>query len=213
MAFEHGAVGRFLSGLVLASAPFLRRLGLRPNMLTFASLVPAVASGIAAATGAFYVAAACLLLSAACDLFDGPLARATGTTSRFGALLDSTIDRLADAAPLLGLTVFYAALGWIAVVPALAILGGYTVSYVRARAEGLEIKLPPLWMRRPERIALTAVALLLADVGVLDLNVPGPLTLALVAVLAVLSLVASAHALWTAKQLTRSPAGEPQARQ
>ena len=64
--------------------------------------------------------------------------------------------------PLLGLTVLFArdGWGWAAVIPSVALLAGYTVSYVRARCEGLAITLPPLWMRRGDRIVLVALSML-----------------------------------------------------
>jgi CDP-diacylglycerol--glycerol-3-phosphate 3-phosphatidyltransferase len=203
-----------LAQVLLTGAALLDRIGVRPDALTYASLVPAIASGIAAACGAFYWAVGFLLLSAICDLFDGPLARLTGRTTRFGALLDSTIDRLSDAAPLIGLVVIFSGHGWLAAVPAFALLGGYTVSYVRARAEGLGLHLPPLWMRRPERMILTGLALLVANAGMPGVTVTAPWTLVIVAAIGILSFAASAHAVWAAAKLLRAATpGGPQAPQ
>lgn len=101
------------AGALARVAALLARTGVTPNTLTLLSLVPALVSGLFAAYGAFGWATLFLLLSGVVDMLDGPLARSTGTVSRFGALLDSTIDRITDAAPLLGLTVFYAhPAGW-----------------------------------------------------------------------------------------------------
>ena len=196
---EKGLATRIVSQTAFAGASLLKGLGVRPNILTWCSLLPAIASGIAAAWGAFYIATALLLLSALCDFFDGPLARVSGTVSRMGALLDSTIDRLVDAAPFLGLIVFYSRADGAALVPALALLGGYTVSYVRARAEALDIVLPQLWMRRPERLLLTGLALMLVDIDLPTIEVP--MTLVIISVLAVLSFLAAAHELWIASRL------------
>jgi CDP-diacylglycerol--glycerol-3-phosphate 3-phosphatidyltransferase len=186
-----------------ALADALDRMGVRPNMLTWLSLAPAAASLVASAMGHFRLAVAMMLCSGFCDLLDGPLARRTGQTSKFGALLDSTLDRFADAAPLLGLAYFYAPYPNAALAAAAAVFGGYSVSYVRARAEGLNINLPPLWMRRTERLVITGVGLLLAPITVPDIDVPAPFTLLTVCILGALSLIAAAHALWAAANITR----------
>jgi CDP-diacylglycerol--glycerol-3-phosphate 3-phosphatidyltransferase len=148
--------------LVEKVARVVARTGATPNALTVLSLVPALLAAVFAARGAFGWAVAFMLLSGLLDLLDGPLARATGRSSRFGALLDSSLDRISDALPLLGLTVLFArdGWGWAAVIPSVALLAGYTVSYVRARCEGLAITLPPLWMRRGDRIVLVALSML-----------------------------------------------------
>jgi CDP-diacylglycerol--glycerol-3-phosphate 3-phosphatidyltransferase len=175
-------------------ASVLARTGVTPNSMTLMSLVPAVLSGVFAAYGALGWAAVFLLLSGVFDMLDGPLARSTGTVSRYGALLDSTVDRITDAAPLLGLTVFYASSGWMAVVPAFTLLAAYTVSYVRARCEGLKVQLPPLWMRRGDRMVLIALALLLGVVAL-------PLTLIGVGLTGLLSALAAADALRVARHV------------
>lgn len=185
-----GAVARGLAGI-----------GVSANALTWLSLLPAALAGIAAAGGGFFAAACLILVGGLCDILDGALARATGTSSRFGALLDSSLDRLSDAAVPLGLVVLYAPFGATALVPALAMLSGYTVSYVRARAEGLGYALPRLWWRREDRMAVTVLALLLAPIGWPDLGVPAPLTLVLFGVLGVVGLVAAGHALAAARRL------------
>jgi CDP-diacylglycerol--glycerol-3-phosphate 3-phosphatidyltransferase len=177
----------------------LSKTGASPNMLTLLSLVPALFSGLFAAYGAFGWALLCMLLSGLMDLLDGPLARETGRTTRFGALLDSTLDRVSDALPLLGLTVLFAhgGSGWLAVVPAIALLAGYTVSYIRARCEGLAIALPPLWMRRGDRIVLTALSLLAGLITPV-------LALVGIAIVGVLSLLAGASALRVAYRVSEA---------
>jgi CDP-diacylglycerol---glycerol-3-phosphate 3-phosphatidyltransferase len=175
-------------------ATALARTGVTPNGLTLLSLAPAVASGIAAAYGAFTWAAIFLLLSGLFDLLDGPLARTTGTATRFGALLDSTVDRITDAAPLIGLTIFASHSGWPAVIPGIALLAAYTVSYVRARCEGLDVALPPLWMRRGDRMLLLVLSLLAGAVS-------PALALAGIGLIALLSALAAADALRVARQV------------
>lgn len=182
-------------------AGFLARLGVGPNGLTLFSLLPAILAGILVAQHAFLPATLLLLFGGLCDILDGALARQTGQVSRFGALLDSTIDRLSDAAVPLGLVMVYAPHGLAVLVPALALLSGYTVSYVRARAEGLRFDLPRLWWRREDRMAVTVLALLLAPVELANLAVPAPLTLLLFGTLALLGFAAAGHALIAARRL------------
>lgn len=203
-----GELRRRFVRAIAAVATMLGRLGVTPNMLTFGSLVPAIASGIAAAEGALLLSAGLVILSGVCDLLDGSVARATGLVSKTGALLDSTFDRICDAAPFLGLIVFYANHGWLSVIPALALLWGYTVSYVRARAEGLGIELPPLWMRRPGRVILTAFALAAGGIALPIGVAPAPLTLAVTALIAVLSFLASVHAVCAANRALKQPRSE-----
>ncbi|QCK86182.1 CDP-alcohol phosphatidyltransferase family protein [Phreatobacter aquaticus] len=201
-ALERGVslqdIGRSASFSAVLSrvALLLSRTGITPNTLTLFSLVPAAAAGIAAATGSLAWAALFLLLSGVLDLLDGPLARATGRTTRFGALLDSTLDRVSDALPLLGLTALFAqsGSGLAAMVPAFTLLTGYTVSYVRARCEGLAVALPPLWMRRGDRMVLMALSLLAGAFAL-------PIALVGTGVAGVLSALAAADALRVARRV------------
>ena len=183
----------------------LGRTGVSANTLTYVSLVLAALAGVAAATGSLVTAGLLVIASGPLDVFDGVVARATGTTSRWGALLDSTVDRLSDGLPLLGLTVFYAEHGWLAAIPGMAILGSFTLSYVRARAEALGTVLPPLFMRRAERVVLLTLSFFVGIVPCEEGRLDGPLTLLGVAVLAASSLVGIVAALRSAKRALSSP--------
>ncbi len=202
----------WLSGLQVtldATVDYLARIGVRPNLLTYLSIAPAFVSLAAVATQHFNVAVLMMLFSGLCDLLDGPLARRSGQTSIFGALLDSSLDRFADAAPMLGLVYVYAHYPLAAMAVAGSVFAGYSVSYVRARAEGLKIALPWLWMRRTERLILTGAGLLLAPISIPGLDVPAPVTLMLVCSVGGLSLLAAMHALLAAARiLEKSPVVE-----
>lgn len=184
--------GSVLLGLGLA------RTGVTPNMLTYTSLALAAGSGLAVALGHYQTAALIIISSGVCDILDGVVARASGKISRYGALLDSSVDRLSDGLPLLGLTVAYAGHGWLTVIPAAAMLAGLAVSYVRARAESLGATLPPLFMRRSERLVILVLSLLLAPLT-LSMPVPSPLLLLGVSILGVLSIVGTGFALRAAR--------------
>jgi CDP-diacylglycerol---glycerol-3-phosphate 3-phosphatidyltransferase len=100
-----------------------------------------------------------LLVVAPIDALDGALARALGNQSRFGAFLDSTLDRLSDAALILGLTAHYLRQGAHVEVGLLltALVAAMMVSYTRARAEALGFPCKVGLLTRMERIILIGV--------------------------------------------------------
>lgn len=179
----------------------LDRRGVSPNTVSWISLIPAFLCAIAVASHQFVAAAALLALSGLCDLIDGALARRLERETRYGALLDSSLDRLSDAAPLAGLILVLGPHGMWASVPLVALLIGFSISYVRARAEGLAITLPWLWMRRTERLILTGFALLLAPINIDGLSVPMPLSLAMLLLVCVFGGIAFLQALRAASKV------------
>lgn len=189
----------------LAFGRWLAGVGVSADALTVSSLVLAAVAGIVAGVGALPLAALFVLASGACDALDGIVARASGRTSASGALLDSTVDRLSDALPLIGLTVFFADEPHFVWMPALAMVGAFTVSYIRARAGSLGAELPPLFMRRPERVLLLAVGLALGDLSLPGVPVAAPLLLVTTAVLGLLSFAGAWLALHSARTLLASP--------
>jgi len=198
--WERSDLARGTYASVLSLGRWLAQHHITPNSLTYVALALAVASGVAAALGLYLMSAGCLLLSGVFDLLDGIVARAAKLNTRFGALLDSTVDRLADALPLLGLVVGCAQTPLAPTVLVVAIVTGFAVSYVRARAEGLGISLPPLFMRRAERVVLLLLALVVGSI-----EAPGfpseVAMLSIVGVMALLSLVAAIWALRSAYQV------------
>ncbi len=110
----------------------LARLGVTPNTITFLGLLISLVGAYIFYTGDQFWAAVALLFGSLIDALDGTLARMTGKTSRFGAFLDSTLDRISDGAVLFGI-----ALGglvdWRVIF--LTFMGAYLVSYERCRAE------------------------------------------------------------------------------
>lgn len=183
----------------------LGRAGVSANALTYASLVFAATSCVAAARGYFAPAAFALVVGGLCDALDGVVARTTGTVSRYGALLDSTVDRVSDTLPLLGILVFHAHEPLFAFIPGLALIGATVIPYARARTEALGAELPSLFMRRPERVVLLVVCLLLGGMHT-QLGSPAFLLLAGTALLAVLNAVGGVLVLRAAE---RALAGTP----
>jgi len=190
--WERSELARGTYAAVLGLGRWLSERGVTPNSLTYAALSLALASGVAAAFGHYLLAAACLIVSGAFDLLDGVVARAAHLSSRFGALLDSTVDRLADALPLMGLVVACAQAPLAAGVLVVAMISGFAVSYVRARAEGLGIRLPPLFMRRAERVVLLLLALVVGSI-----NFPGfPSEVAMLSIIGAMGLLSLVAAVW-----------------
>src|SRR5687767_8911369 len=85
----------------------LGRVGLTPNAVSWLGVGLSVAGAVVLAQGYFFLGGIMVLVSGAADMLDGQLARATQQTSSFGALLDSTLDRISEAILLLGLLVYY----------------------------------------------------------------------------------------------------------
>jgi len=190
--WERSDLARAVYAGVLGVGRWLAEHGVTPNALTYAALSMALASGVAAALGCYLVAAVCLLVSGAFDLLDGIVARAAHLSSRFGALLDSTVDRLADALPLLGLVIACSQTALASAVLVVAMMTGFAVSYVRARAEGLGISLPPLFMRRAERVVLLLLALVVGSI-----TAPGfPSEVAMLSIVGVMALLSLVAAVW-----------------
>lgn len=198
--WERVSSAHLLYRALMAMGRGLSRIGVSANALTYGSLLFASGAALAAASGHFAWAAGLVLLSGVLDVLDGVVARATGTSTRYGALLDSTVDRLADGLPLLGVAIFYADAGPVAAVPAVAMLGGFTVSYVRARAESLGVELPALFMRRAERVLLVTLSLLLGTLS-WSAGVRAPLLVIGLGVIAVLNFAGAVAALRAAKKV------------
>jgi CDP-diacylglycerol--glycerol-3-phosphate 3-phosphatidyltransferase len=143
-------------------ALFLARLGLTPNTITVLGFLMTAAVAVVLATGRTQLAGVLLIGTLAFDAVDGTLARLMGTTSRFGAFLDSTLDRWAEV-------VIYAALVWVflkngqdnGVLLAVAALAtSLMVSYTRARAEGAGFQCKEGLLTRFERIVILIAGLI-----------------------------------------------------
>ncbi|MCK4262766.1 MAG: CDP-alcohol phosphatidyltransferase family protein [Dehalococcoidia bacterium] len=144
----------------------LSRTGISPNAVTSLSLALSVATAGLVATGHFLLGGLLVLVSGLCDLLDGALARSTKRTTRFGAILDSTVDRASEAIVFCGLLIWYLPRG-AALVPVLilvALIASFLVSYIRARAEGLGLQCQVGLFTRAERVIVLAVGLLVNQV-------------------------------------------------
>lgn len=107
-----------------------------------------------------------MLIVSCSDFIDGAMARAMGRATRFGALLDSSLDRYSEAVLLFGLLWFYAmeqATTQVILIFA-TVIGSLLVSYVRARAEGLGLDAEVGIMRRTSRIMTLSLGLILSPI-------------------------------------------------
>ena len=171
-------------------ARLLNRLGLTPNVVTLIGLAIAGGSAYLISIGQWWGGGVVVLIAGVFDLFDGALARTSNRVSRFGALLDSVVDRVSEAVVLLGLLAYYVArdddVG--AIVVYVAVIGSIMVSYLRARSEGLGIDCKVGVMTRPERVGALGVGLIVGHI------VPEVMLVVLGAI-AVLTLVTAVHRL------------------
>ncbi|MEW5990081.1 MAG: CDP-alcohol phosphatidyltransferase family protein [Chloroflexota bacterium] len=126
-------------GLAEPIARGLGRLGLTPNHLTLIGFGIAVVAAWAAASQAWLAAGILVLVGGVFDLFDGALARATGTASRFGAFIDSVFDRWGEGVVYIGIAWGSLAAGFDegAILAAAAMASAFMVSYARAKGESL----------------------------------------------------------------------------
>lgn len=146
--------------LVDPVADWLVRRGVHPNTITVVGTLCTVAGGVIYGTGHIRTAGWFIGVTALFDVLDGTVARRSGTTSTFGAFLDSSLDRLSDGAVMGGLATFYALNSVHRSVPMVVIclaglIGAFMTSYTRARAEALGIQAKDVGLlQRPERVVL-----------------------------------------------------------
>ena len=157
----------------------LSRLGVTPNMLTLIGFAGNVGAAVLAADGRFLAAGIVMLAFSALDFLDGSLARATGRATPFGAVFDSMMDRLSEAAVLFGLLWYLSNLNAREeeLLIFAAVVASIMVSYLRARAEIIGLKLREGVFTRTERVLLLGGGLILHDL--LDVNILTPVLWAL----------------------------------
>ncbi|MDA0734052.1 MAG: CDP-alcohol phosphatidyltransferase family protein [Chloroflexi bacterium] len=149
-------------------ARFFRTLGLTPNSITLLGFAVCVAAAFLVGYGWLLWGGIVFLLGGGLDLFDGALARLTGKTTPFGALLDSVFDRLGEASLFVGLAIYGLRAGFdeqftmfFLTALLLALIFSQGVSYLRARGEGLGVFTRAGVMTRTERVIILGVGLIL----------------------------------------------------
>jgi CDP-diacylglycerol--glycerol-3-phosphate 3-phosphatidyltransferase len=143
----------------------LTRTSITPNTVTWGGFLLTVGAAVLIATGHLLTAGFIVLIAGFFDMVDGALARQTDQTTRFGGILDSTLDRLAEATLLLSILFIYAgeqSVGGVLLVSA-TLVSSLMVSYIRARAEALGSACQVGLFTRPERVIVLALGLLLSQ--------------------------------------------------
>ncbi|MBI4289463.1 MAG: CDP-alcohol phosphatidyltransferase family protein [Chloroflexi bacterium] len=176
---------RSISGPLAARlASAIARTRIHPNVLSVIGLLIGLVAAAAAGLGHLLAAGILVLVSGVFDLLDGAVARASNKTSRFGGVLDSTLDRVGEAALFLGLLVFFirepfAWSMWGILLVNISLVTSGLVSYIKARAEGIGLACPVGLFTRAERVILLAVGLLLGQTAmVIVLAITAVLSLA-----------------------------------
>ena len=157
------------SYVVNPAARFLLRIGVTPNAVTVAGTVGVLFGALVFGARGHLVAGALIVtFFALTDVLDGTMARMRGTSGRFGALLDSSMDRIADAA-VFGAVIYYLHdqdnpyNGMVAAIISLA--AGQIVSYVKARAQSLDLDADVGIAERLERLIIVGIGGLISGLG------------------------------------------------
>lgn len=159
-----------INRLVDPVAGALARTPLTPDALTITGTVGMSAGALALfPTGHLFAGTLVCAFFVLADTFDGALARAKGTTSVLGGFLDSTLDRIGDAAVFSGLAAWFVLGGHsrlLAGVALFCLVAGSLVSYAKARAQSLGLRCDVGFAERAERLLIVLVTTGLAGLGV-----------------------------------------------
>ncbi len=164
-------------------APPLARLliktPLTPNAITWIGFFITAGAAAIIVTGNMFTAGIVMLVAGLFDMLDGAVARIKGQVTRFGAVLDSTFDRLCEAMLLLALLYVFARDSQIiwSLLTGIALVCSLMVSYIRARIEGLGVECKAGIFTRPERVILLALGLLLNQINYALISAVGLLAL------------------------------------
>jgi CDP-diacylglycerol--glycerol-3-phosphate 3-phosphatidyltransferase len=145
------------------------RFGLTPNIVTLLGTVGLVSSALYFLPhGRFFAGSLAITLFSLSDLFDGAMARLSNLgASKWGAFLDSTLDRISDAAIHAGVAIYLIkkdeALAFVVIF---AMVLGFLISYIRAKAEGLGIECTVGIAERTERLTIALFAIGLYGLGI-----------------------------------------------
>ena len=159
---------RWAEGFLTVIEPLARvliDLRVHPHVLTFSGLVFSLLAFNFFRNGYLFYGGLMVILAGICDVLDGKLARETQTMSKYGALIDSVVDRYSEVFMYMGLALFF----WrksplMIVLLILTIAGSFLVSYTRARAESLGFECRIGLMQRQERMTYLAAGAILGSI-------------------------------------------------
>ena len=145
----------------------LAKTSVTPSAITWFGFLLALGAASLITTGHIFAAGFIVLIAGFFDILDGALARHTNRTTRFGAILDSTLDRLSEAVLLLAILLLYARdqLVTQTLLAGIALLGSLLVSYIRARTEALGLKCRVGLFTRTERVVVLVLGLWLSHIA------------------------------------------------
>jgi CDP-diacylglycerol--glycerol-3-phosphate 3-phosphatidyltransferase len=179
-----------------------KRFGISPNWLTVIGFLLNCVAGVLISQGQIFGGGLVMtLLAMPLDALDGELARKTNQHGKFGAFFDSSLDRVADGALLMGLAAWFLQRGDTLAVYATfaALIASFMVSYTRARAEGLGVECKVGFFGRFGRFILIAAGLLLHPVHNFSITI-------MVWSLAILSAATAVQRMWHVYRQTLSGA-------
>ncbi len=182
-------LGDRLDGWIHAALPFLFRRPLNPNLLTVTGALVSLVAAVAFARGSFLAAGILVLAGGFFDLIDGVVARHHGVSTRFGAFLDSTLDRLVDMVLLLGIAMHFAQTGRPGgvLLAGIALVATVLVSYSKACAERSVPRVTVGVLERGERVGILAAG------AIFDLLVPALWIVAIGSTITVIQRFVHAH--------------------
>lgn len=181
----------FWGNLFTPLARLLLRLGVSPDVVTLVGTLGVCAGALVFfPRGQLLIGVLVITAFVFSDIVDGTMARLSGRSSRFGAFLDSTLDRLGDAAIFGGLVMYYDGPGNSRALAALALyclVMGSVTSYARARAESLGMEAKGGIAERADR--LVAILMMTGLSAIFDVPILIPIALAVLAVASTITVV------------------------
>lgn len=192
-----------LARVLIPVGEALARTPITPNAITITGTAGVVAGALwLFPTGHLFAGTVVCAVFVLSDMLDGALARVKGTSGAFGAFLDSTLDRVGDAAVFAGLAIWLARTGQdgLAEVALFCLVAGGLISYAKARAEGLGIRCDVGVAERTERLIIALLSAGLTGLGVRYVLAVG------LWLLAVLSAVTFGQRVWAVRGAAGGPA-------
>lgn len=165
MAGLAGARSVISNSITQPVVKLLAKTPLTPNVVSWLGFLITIGAAALIGTDHLLTAGIVVLFAGIFDMLDGALARATGKVTRFGGVLDSTLDRLSEAALLLAILVIYVRGQQVgeSILVGLALTSSMMVSYLRSRIEALGTECKTGWFTRPERVIVLALGLVLSQ--------------------------------------------------
>ena len=161
-------LGKYIRIIARYPGSLLAKTGITPDQVTVIGLLAncAVAYFIAGGALSFFMMGILIWVAGFFDALDGSVARQTGRVTKFGSFFDSVLDRYSDSVIYLGIMIYF--LRWgnanYVILVTVAMIGSLAVSYVRAKAESLDLECEVGLMPRTARIVLLGAAFCIGQV-------------------------------------------------